>query len=442
MKKKINVYMMLLAGLAIMITLVLLTLVYYGNFRQQVIYDLRTTCHLLSDMYDASDDYIETAGDSAEELRVTLISPSGEVLYDSGADETAMENHLEREEVQEALSAGEGDAVRQSETMRHDTYYYAQLLPDGNVLRLSRVAVSLWSFFIEAVPMLVVSVAVLLVMSAVLAHLLTGRLVRPIAEMASNLENPGYISPYPEIAPFISTIRGQHQELKKTSELRQEFTANVSHELKTPLTSISGYAELMENGIIPADEVPHYAGQIRQSASRLITLINDIIQLSKLDSPVLEVIFEQVNLYAVAQKVVSSMQVNASAREVSLTLSGSDAMIIGNRGLLDELITNLCDNAIRYNYKGGSVKVSVIPLKGRVVLSVRDTGIGISKEDQERVFERFYRGDKSRSKETGGTGLGLSIVKHIVAQHKADIKMESELGKGTDIRVTFYSNAL
>ena len=184
MKKKINVYMMLLAGLAIMITLVLLTLVYYGNFRQQVIYDLRTTCHLLSDMYDASDDYIETAGDSAEELRVTLISPSGEVLYDSGADETAMENHLEREEVQEALSAGEGDAVRQSETMRHDTYYYAQLLPDGNVLRLSRVAVSLWSFFIEAVPMLVVSVAVLLVMSAVLAHLLTGRLVRPIAEMA------------------------------------------------------------------------------------------------------------------------------------------------------------------------------------------------------------------------------------------------------------------
>lgn len=442
MKKKINVYMMLLAVLGIMITLVLLSLVYYNNFREQVIYDLRTTCHLLSDMYDASGDYISAAGDSAEELRVTLISPGGEVLYDSGADEEAMENHLGREEVQEALAAGEGDAVRRSATMRHDTYYYAQRLPDGNVLRLSRVAVSLWSFFIEAVPMLVVSVGLILVMSVLLAHLLTGRLVRPIAEMAGNLENPAYVSPYPELAPFISTIRGQHQELKKTSELRQEFTANVSHELKTPLTSISGYAELMQSGIIPPEEVPHYAGQIRQSASRLITLINDIIQLSKLDSPVLEVIFEQVNLYAVAQKVVSSMQVNASAREVSLTLSGSDAMIIGNRGLLDELITNLCDNAIRYNYKGGSVKVSVAPLKGRVVLSVRDTGIGISKEDQERVFERFYRVDKSRSKETGGTGLGLSIVKHIVAQHKADISLESELGRGTDIRVTFYQNAL
>ena len=275
----------------------------------------------------------------------------------------------------------------------------------------------------------------------ILAHQLSNRLVRPIVNMGENIEKPGYTSPYPELVPFISTIRNQHQELKKTSELRQEFTANVSHELKTPLTSISGYAELMENGIIQADEVPYYARQIRDSATRLITLINDIIQLSKLDSPVLEVLFEQVNLYAVARKVVDSMQVNAAAREVTLTLTGSDATICGNRGMIEELITNLCDNAVRYNYKGGAVRVSVVPLKGRAILSVQDTGIGISPADQERVFERFYRVDKSRSKETGGTGLGLSIVKHIVAQHHADIKLESELGKGTNIRVTFYAES-
>ena len=229
-------------------------------------------------------------------------------------------------------------------------------------------------------------------------------------------------------------------EKVEREQLRREFSANVSHELKTPLTSISGYAELMENGIIQADEVPYYAKQIRASSTRLITLINDIIQLSKLDSPVLEVIFEQVDLYAIAEKVVSSMQVNAAAREVSLTLTGSSAIVCANRGMMEELITNLCDNAVRYNYKGGSVRVSVIPLKGRVILSVQDTGIGISPEDQQRVFERFYRVDKSRSKETGGTGLGLSIVKHIVAQHHAEIKLESELGKGTDIRVIFYEN--
>ena len=273
-----------------------------------------------------------------------------------------------------------------------------------------------------------------------MAHHLTKRLIRPIVDMAENIERSGYSAPYPEIEPFLSTIRSQHQELKKTSDLRREFTANVSHELKTPLTSISGYAELMENGIIQADEVPYYAKQIRASSTRLITLINDIIQLSKLDSPVLEVIFEQVDLYAIAEKVVSSMQVNAAAREVSLTLTGSSAIVCANRGMMEELITNLCDNAVRYNYKGGSVRVSVIPLKGRVILSVQDTGIGISPEDQQRVFERFYRVDKSRSKETGGTGLGLSIVKHIVAQHHAEIKLESELGKGTDIRVIFYEN--
>ena len=439
MKKKIDGYMMLLAGLAITITVVLLSLVFYDGFRDQVIYDLRMTCTLLSDMYDASGHYLEAAGTSATDLRVTLIQPDGEVVYDSFTDAASLDNHLDRPEVREAQEKGEGISIRESDTMRHDTYSYAMRLSDGYLLRIAREAESLWNFLFSAIPLLLLAVAGLVIMAAYMAHLLTRRLVRPIEEMAENLENPTYQPVYPEIEPFVSTIRSQHEELKKTSDLRREFTANVSHELKTPLTSISGYAELMENGIIQAEEVPHYAREIRSSATRLITLINDIIQLSQLDSPVLEVIFEQVNVYAVAQKIVQSLQINAADRQVTLTLTGSDAVICGNRGMIEELITNLCDNALRYNYKGGAVRVSVVPLKGRVILTVQDTGIGISREDQARVFERFYRVDKSRSKETGGTGLGLSIVKHIVSKHDADIKLESELGRGTSVRVTFYT---
>ncbi len=441
MKRKINQYMLVLAAVAISMALVTLSMVFYGSFRDQVFQDLSTTCQLLAGVYNAADgiENVSSAGVSAGDVRVTLIEKDGRVLFDSDVDAGGMENHLAREEVQQALEYGEGSSVRHSDTISRNTYYYAVLLRDGNLLRVSRDALSLWQFLLGAIPIVVILMFLLLFLSMILAHHLTNRLVRPIVNMGENIEKPGYTSPYPELVPFISTIRSQHQELIKTSELRQEFTANVSHELKTPLTSISGYAELMENGIIQPDEVPYYARQIRDSATRLITLINDIIQLSKLDSPVLEVLFEQVNLYAVARKVVDSMQVNAAAREVTLTLTGSDAIVCGNRGMIEELITNLCDNAVRYNYKGGSVRVSVVPLKGRAILSVQDTGIGISPADQERVFERFYRVDKSRSKETGGTGLGLSIVKHIVAQHHADIKLESELGRGTNIRVTFYA---
>ena len=439
MKRKINQYMLVLAAVAISMALVTLSMVFYGSFRDQVFQDLSTTCQLLAGVYNAADgiENVSSAGVSAGGVRVTLIEKDGRVLFDSDVDAGGMENHLAREEVQQALEYGEGSSVRHSDTISRNTYYYAVLLRDGNLLRVSRDALSLWQFLLGAIPIVVILMFLLLFLSMILAHHLTNRLVRPIVNMGENIEKPGYTSPYPELVPFISTIRSQHQELIKTSELRQEFTANVSHELKTPLTSISGYAELMENGIIQPDEVPYYARQIRDSATRLITLINDIIQLSKLDSPVLEVLFEQVNLYAVARKVVDSMQVNAAAREVTLTLTGSDAIVCGNRGMIEELITNLCDNAVRYNYKGGSVRVSVVPLKGRAILSVQDTGIGIAPEHQGRVVERFYRVDKSHSHAIGGTGLGLSIVKHGAACSNAEVSLQSEEGKGTAVTVQF-----
>ncbi len=225
----------------------------------------------------------------------------------------------------------------------------------------------------------------------------------------------------------------------KTVNMRQEFTANVSHELKTPLTSISGYAELIENHMVSEHDKARFAGEIHRNANRLLTLINDIIRLSELDVSLDEVVqFEKMNLYPIAERCVDMLQVNAEKQDVTLSLEGEDGLIYANKEMMDELIYNLCDNAIRYNNAGGSVIVRLYQTPdSSMVLEVEDTGIGISKENQERVFERFYRVDRSRSKSTGGTGLGLAIVKHIVVQNHASLDLKSEGGKGTLIRVTF-----
>ena len=219
--------------------------------------------------------------------------------------------------------------------------------------------------------------------------------------------------------------------------MRQEFTANVSHELKTPLTAISGYAELIASGMTGGEDTVHFANEIHRSAERLQSLINDIIKLSELDDSDLKLEFETVDLHELGEQCVSSMQMQAEKNEVTLQLEGMSVPMSGNKTLLEELLFNLCSNAVRYNKKGGSVTIVTAIENTRPVLIVKDTGIGIPKEQQERVFERFYRVDKSRSKSTGGTGLGLAIVKHIVAQHDAQISMTSEVGVGTEIKVVF-----
>lgn len=239
------------------------------------------------------------------------------------------------------------------------------------------------------------------------------------------------------LATFTDVIARQQEELTRGEWIRREFTANVTHELKTPLTSISGYAELIESGMASQEDTMRFVHGIRKNSSRLLNLINDIIRLSELEREDAEEDFEQVNLHAVAQTCVDMLQFSAENHHVTLELEGSDSFVTGSRRMLDELLYNLCDNAIRYNYENGIVKVLVFPEEGRTRLVVQDTGIGIPKESQGRVFERFYRVDKSRSKSTGGTGLGLAIVKHIVAKHEAAIALESEEGKGTKITVTF-----
>lgn len=219
--------------------------------------------------------------------------------------------------------------------------------------------------------------------------------------------------------------------------MRQEFTANVSHELKTPLTAISGYAELIEHGMASGADTVRFAGEIHNNASRLLTLINDIIQLSQLDSDTCKVEYTDVDLYQVAEECVDMLKMNAEKQGVTMRLCGKPSIVFADRQQMEELVYNLCDNAIRYNKRGGSVTVTVNTEKTHVFLSVRDTGIGISAEHQDRIFERFYRVDKSRSKATGGTGLGLAIVKHIVSQHGAELSLESQEGKGTEMKVVF-----
>ena len=223
----------------------------------------------------------------------------------------------------------------------------------------------------------------------------------------------------------------------QAEQLRREFTANVSHELKTPLHLISGYSEMLASDVVAQKDVPQFAEKIHSESQRIIQLVEDIIKLSHLDESE-ELAMEPVNLYQISEEVLDSLSAKANERHINLHLLGEPAYITGNHALIHSLIYNLCDNAIIYNRDKGDVTVNVTSNKDNIVLTVQDTGVGIAKDEQERIFERFYRVDKSRSKKLGGTGLGLSIVKHAVNQHHADIKVESQLGLGTKMTVTFY----
>lgn len=436
MKRKINAQLTGIATVSIFLTLLLVAAVFYHLFRRQIFDDLRIYTRILSHAGFDMESYEE------RDPRVTLIAPDGTVLYDSDVRAEEMENHKNRSEVAEAFADGEGYAVRKSQTLSHNTYYFAVRLEDGNVLRVSREASSLLNVFGRAMPVICLMVIAFVITCSVAAHLMTKSLLAPIERMAADLDHPEDARIYSELVPFADTIRRQHEDIIKNAQMRQEFTANVSHELKTPLTAISGYSELIENGMVEEEHVVHFAHEIHHNATRLLTLINDTIRLSELDAGA-EKCFEPLDLYVLAKNTVDMLQMNADKHGVSLFFSGTQpCMVCGDRQMLEEVLYNLCDNAIRYNNENGSAWVRVYrDGEGRAVLSVKDTGIGIPKEHQERVFERFYRVDKSRSKLSGGTGLGLAIVKHIVAQHGATLTLDSEAGKGTEITICFLAQA-
>ena len=441
MKRKIHMELLIIAALAIVLTLLFALFVFYGLFQEQIIGDLREDAIAFRSMNVFADpEDLDTGSYQMEEggLRITLVDAEGDVIFDSDANEAAMESHEDRPEVQAAFETGEGHDTRKSETLDQNSFYYAVLLDNGLVLRVAREADSIFAVTKNMLVTVAGVFVLLFIFTVVLSNYFTKSLVQPIEELAENLGDPGTKVVYKELAPFVAKIRQQHEDILKNAKMRQEFTANVSHELKTPLTAISGYAELIEHGMAGKENTERFAGEIHKNASRLLILINDIIQLSQLDGGKTDVEYTDLDLYKLAGECISMLKMNAQKQNVTMKLCGRSSMVFADKQLMEELLFNLCDNAIRYNNRGGSVTVTVDKNReGNTFLSVKDTGIGISPEHQDRIFERFYRVDKSRSKATGGTGLGLAIVKHIVAQHEASISLESEPKKGTEIVVVF-----
>ena len=437
MKKKINASFLLISAIAIIVTGICAMFIFYNILKEQIFDDLEANASVIS-MMNPKLLAEEIPSDlNKDGLRITIIKPDGSVVWDSLEDEKIMENHANREEIQAAMEKGEGRGLRTSITSNLHTFYYAVLTENGTILRIAKDSASIYTLTIQMAGIIILVCMGAFIMCLFLAHRLAKNLIKPIEKMADNIILIEENSVYEEIRPFVAMIKEQHMDILQHAKIRQEFTANVSHELKTPLTAISGYAELIANGMTSGIDTIHFASEIHRSAERLQTLINDIIKLSELDDTDLDLEVEELDLQEMAKSCVLNMQLYAQKQEIIMEVTGERVTINGNRLLIEELLYNLCSNAVRYNKYGGRVAVTTGIENGHTILCVKDTGIGIPKESQERIFERFYRVDKSRSKSTGGTGLGLAIVKHIVARHEAQIYLESEVDKGTEIKIIF-----
>ena len=481
----------------------------------------------------------------ADRFRVTWIDTDGTVLFDTQVDQTVMENHADREEIREAFETGSGSAVRNSSTLTEQTYYEAQRLQDGTVLRISTNQASAWALMMDLLWPIILIAVLAIGLSLILARRMAKNIVEPLNKL--DLEQPLKNDVYEEISPLLHRIHRQHRQIaeqidqlnRKANEfqqitshmqeglvlldsegtiisinpaakalfeaeddcvgknfltidrtssmrnavndaldkgrgyaklgrngrnyqfdlsriesdgavigavvlafditdrlnaeqMRREFSANVSHELKTPLQGIIGSAELLESGMVKWEDEVRFVGHIKKEASRLVSLIQDIIRLSQLDEGV-ELPKEKVDMLELAEDVKAILETSAAEKQVTVHIAGKGFCVEGVRRMLHEVVYNLCDNAIKYNVPGGSVTIHAE--NNRLVVS--DTGIGIPAEHKDRIFERFYRVDKSHSKASGGTGLGLSIVKHAAAYHKAEISLESTPGKGTTITIRF-----
>ena len=436
MRLKIQKSMMVILAVTLVLFYVILSVILYNQnlsiLRAEVRQEAKYICTAVN---ISGTEYLEQMDNIDESTRVTRIDADGSVLYDSRRDADTLDNHSGREEVKEALKNGEGEDVRRSVTVEKDLYYYAMLLDDGSVLRVSREVDSLASTALAMLPVIGGLAVLIIVFAMLLAKWQTSRLIKPINEL--DLEHPLDNDVYTELSPLLTAMDRQNKEKEAVSNMRKEFSANVSHELKTPLTSISGYAEIMKNGMVRPADIPVFSERIYKEARRLITLVEDIIKLSKLDEESVELEKQEVDLYDLTREIISRLAPQASQKNVRMELTGEPVKYTGIRQILDEMVYNVCENAIKYNNDGGRVTVWVGNTLEGPKISVADTGIGIPAEHHERIFERFYRVDKSHSKERGGTGLGLSIVKHGALLHGAKVSVESTPGKGTKIEMQF-----
>ncbi len=436
MRKKIQSSMILVIALTLIIAYAITTLVVYRQTIHIMESEVRQEADYINVAIDTSgESYLKTMDKVHEDTRITLIDPNGDVKYDSKEDEVTLQNHKNRPEVKAALENGSGQDIRESNTLNKEMFYYAVKLNNGDILRVSKTVDTAFRTAMKVFPVMGIIAVIMLVFAGILVKWQVTRLIRPINRL--DLDNPLENDVYEELTPLLESIDKQNKEKDAVANMRKEFSANVSHELKTPLTSISGYAEIMKNGLVKPEDMSKFAERIYNEASRLITLVEDIIKLSKLDEGNVQLEKEEVDLYQMTREILTRLSPQAAKRKVHVEMTGESVTYAGIRQILDEMIYNICENAIKYNKEGGTLSVWVgDTLQGKKV-SVMDTGIGIPENETDRIFERFYRVDKSHSKETGGTGLGLSIVKHGAMLHNAQIHVDSKLGEGTKIELIF-----
>lgn len=446
MKQRIMNHVGLLAALSILITFFAASIVMYQKYNSYMRKDVKNESRYLEYVLEnMGEEYLTREVGNITTSRITLFQMDGTVLFDSEKDADFMENHKNRPEIKAAIKHGEGEMIRISETLSQQTFYYAVQLKDGKILRVAMTTDSVLTTLLSSFTLMGILLIMILCLAFVVVERQTKRLIEPINKL--DLEHPLEHVEYEELRPLLNRVDEQNrqiakqvEELKQAEEVRREFSANVSHELKTPLMSISGYAEIMKNGMVRQQDVPEFAGRIYDEASRLTSLVKDIIEISKLDEKSGEMPFEQVDIYEFMEDICQNLTLHAKKRNVTISAEGCGAEVYGVRHILYEMMYNLVDNAIQYNREGGYVKVSLTKKGENICFCVEDNGIGIAKEEQERIFERFYRVDKSHSRKTGGTGLGLSIVKHGAALHHAEIKLDSEPGQGTRIQILFHAD--
>lgn len=417
----------------------------YSYFERKIFSELETEAVFL-EQYIADSNLSDLKKFNSIKNRITLIHNDGTVYFDNMVDASRLENHSLREEFVAAKEKGTAKVSRYSSTMTDKTLYFAKSLQNGDVLRISCDQHSVAVLVLGMSQTLLIMLVLAVIISGIAAVWTSRRITNPLNQI--NLEKPESCAVYEELKPFTKRIAEENYEKTQREELRKQFTANVSHELKTPLTSISGFAEILKNGGTDEKTTKDFAGTIYEESQRMISLVNDIIKLSKLDEKSISLEKEPIELLGLSKEIAKILSASAKAKNIKLDVHGDSGKIMGVQPVIYEMIYNLIDNAIKYNVQNGTVEVTVKeenPEKGhtfgnKTVISVRDTGIGIPKNEQDRVFERFYRIDKSRSKELGGTGLGLSIVKHAAKFHDAAINLSSKEGEGSTFTITFPGN--
>ncbi len=561
MKKRISLNLLLVTTISVFLTTSLLVNIFYKFYMNKEKENIRNYADIAANYLTLSNfnSIEEILGNHNTDIRATLINQEGDVVFDTSRDDVDMDNHSNRPEFIQATKNGTGESIRYSTTLDSNTYYYAVLLSNGNILRIARETDNILSVFLSILPGIFIIMSLVLFISIYASSLLSSKILKPINNITDNMESLitknqlDTIEIYDELLPFVKTLVRQSEKINsqlrditqkadimdtimsnmneglilvdnnrdilsinksgldllqgngqvdyisksfinicrnieinraidevlknkssselilnlnsnyiyvfispvftnneilgaiillidytekhKVEQMRKEFSSNVSHELKTPLTSINGYAEIIEGGMAKDEDVKNFASIIRREGTRLLNLIDSIIRLSKIEENEPKKDFQTIDIYSIGQNIIDNLSLLARDKKIHLSIVGEETIIQGNRFMLEELIYNLLDNAIKYTHANGSVKLEISSRNSHGIIKVTDTGVGIPIEHQDRIFERFYIIDKSRNKKTQSTGLGLSIVKHIVEYHNGNINLFSEPGKGTEVLI-------